>query len=82
MLNWYAIPSTEYYAAEEDTLSAENLYFLTDTHELYRGTVPFTMQLFCILVKSLILLPVRRFILIPPLCRVMYMMETSWTYHH
>ena len=42
MLNWYAITSTAYYAAEEDTLSAENLYFLTDTHEIYRGTVPFT----------------------------------------
>lgn len=42
MLNWYAITSTAYYAAEAETLSEENLYFLTDTHEIYRGTVPFT----------------------------------------
>ena len=42
MLNWYAITSTAYYAAEPDSLSDENLYFLTDTHELYRGQTPFT----------------------------------------
>lgn len=42
MLNWYAIESTAYYAADASSLSSENLYFLTDTHEIYRGTVPFT----------------------------------------
>lgn len=42
MLNWYAINSTDYYAAEPSSLSDENLYFLLDTHEIYRGSVPFT----------------------------------------
>jgi len=42
MLNWYAIESTAYYAADTSSLSNENLYFLTDTHEIYRGAVPFT----------------------------------------
>ena len=42
MLSWHAITSAVYYAAEEDSLSADSLYFLTDTHEIYKGAVPFT----------------------------------------
>lgn len=42
MLSWYAITSAVYYAAEADSLSADSLYFLTDTHEIYKGAVPFT----------------------------------------
>ena len=42
MLSWHAITSTVYYAAEADSLSDDSLYFLTDTHEIYKGSVPFT----------------------------------------
>lgn len=42
MLSWHAITSAVYYAAEADSLSADSLYFLTDTHEIYKGAVPFT----------------------------------------
>ena len=42
MLTWHAITAATYYAAESETLSNDALYYLTDTHEIYRGSTPFT----------------------------------------
>ena len=42
MLTWHAITAATYYAAEAESLNDDALYYLTDTHEIYRGSVPFT----------------------------------------
>ena len=42
MLTWHAITAATYYAAESESLSNDALYYLTDTHEIYRGSTPFT----------------------------------------
>ena len=42
MLTWYAITAATYYAAEAESLSNDALYYLIDTHEIYRGSTPFT----------------------------------------
>ena len=42
MLSWHFITSAQYKAASETEKSADKLFFLSDTHEIYRGTVLFT----------------------------------------
>lgn len=42
MLSWHYITSTEYKAASEAEKSADKLFFLSDTHQIYRGTENFT----------------------------------------
>ena len=42
MLNWYYVTKAQYTAAT--THSSENLYFLSDTKEIYRGDVLFTQS--------------------------------------
>ena len=40
MLSWHFVTAAEYYAA--GSYDADKLYFLSDTHEIYKGNVPFT----------------------------------------
>ena len=51
MLTWHYVTSTEYNAASADVKTADKLYFLSDTHQIYRGTELFTEA--CTLVESL-----------------------------
>ena len=39
MMNWHIVTSAEYAAGVKRESS---LYFISDTHEIYRGEVPFT----------------------------------------
>ena len=41
MLSWHFVTAAEYYGAAP-TYDNEKLYFLSDTHEIYKGNVPFT----------------------------------------
>ena len=41
MISWHFVTAAEYYAAV-GTYDENKLYFLSDTHEIYRGSVPFT----------------------------------------
>lgn len=41
MLSWHFVTAAEYYGAAPD-YDAEKLYFLSDSHEIYKGNVPFT----------------------------------------
>ena len=41
MLSWHFVTAAEYYGAAP-TYDAYKLYFLSDTHEIYKGNVPFT----------------------------------------
>ena len=41
MLSWHFVTAAEY-AAGQGSRSADKLYFLSDTHEIYKGDVPFT----------------------------------------
>ena len=40
MLSWHFVTAAEYYGA--GSKDAEKLYFLSDTHEIYKGDIPFT----------------------------------------
>ena len=40
MLSWHFVTAAEYYGA--GSRDAEKLYFLSDTHEIYKGDIPFT----------------------------------------
>lgn len=40
MLFWHFVTAAEYYGA--GSRDAEKLYFLSDTHEIYKGDIPFT----------------------------------------
>ena len=40
MLSWHFVTAAEYYGA--GSRDAEKLYFLSDTHEIYKGNIPFT----------------------------------------
>lgn len=40
MLSWHFVTAAEYYGAS--SRDAEKLYFLSDTHEIYKGDIPFT----------------------------------------
>lgn len=40
MLSWHFVTAAEYYSA--GSKDAEKLYFLSDTHEIYKGDIPFT----------------------------------------
>lgn len=42
MLTWHYVTSTEYNAASTETKTADKLYFLSDTKQIYRGTELFT----------------------------------------
>lgn len=42
MLTWHYITSEVYHAASADQKTADKLFFLSDTKEIYRGTQPFT----------------------------------------
>lgn len=42
MLNWHYVTRAAYDAADSTVKSADKLYFLSDTHEIYRGTENFT----------------------------------------
>lgn len=42
MVQWHIIDAATYYAADTSALSDEKIYFLSDTHEIYRGATPFT----------------------------------------
>ena len=50
MLTWHYVTSTEYNAASADVKTADKLYFLSDTRQIYRGTELFTEA--CTLVES------------------------------
>lgn len=39
MINWYIVSSSEYIAGNKNS---DAMYFLNDTHEIYRGAIPFT----------------------------------------
>ena len=41
MLSWHFVTAAEYYGAAP-TYDNDKLYFLSDTHEIYKGNVPFT----------------------------------------
>ena len=41
MLSWHFVTAAEYYGAAP-SYDANKLYFLSDTHEIYKGNVPFT----------------------------------------
>lgn len=41
MLSWHFVTAAEY-AAGAGSRSADKLYFLSDTHEIYKGDIPFT----------------------------------------
>ena len=41
MLSWHFVTAAEYYGAAP-TYDADKLYFLSDSHEIYKGNVPFT----------------------------------------
>ena len=40
MLSWHFVTAAEYYGA--GSRDAKKLYFLSDTHEIYKGDIPFT----------------------------------------
>lgn len=42
MISWHFITSAEFNAASADQKTADKLFFLSDTGEIYRGTQPFT----------------------------------------
>ena len=42
MLEWHVVNSATYYAAEASALNSDYLYFLSDTKEIYKGTVSFS----------------------------------------
>lgn len=42
MLEWHVVNSATYYAAEAAALNSDYLYFLSDTKEIYKGTVSFS----------------------------------------
>ena len=42
MLTWHYVTSTAYKAANASEKTSDKLYFLSDTHEIYRGTELFT----------------------------------------
>ena len=42
MLSWHFLSSTTYKAASDTEKSEDKLYFLSDTHEIYRGTQSFS----------------------------------------
>ena len=42
MLTWHYVTRAQYTAADSATKTADKLYFLSDTHEIYRGTELFT----------------------------------------
>lgn len=50
MLTWHYVSSAEYNAAEAATKTADKLYFLSDTKQIYRGTDLFTEA--CTVVES------------------------------
>ena len=50
MLTWHYVTSAEYNAASAETKTANKLYFLSDTRQIYRGTELFTEA--CTLVES------------------------------
>lgn len=41
MLSWHFVTAAEYYAASP-SYDEDKLYFLSDTHEIYKGSTPFT----------------------------------------
>ena len=51
MLTWHYVTSTEYNAAAAEVKTADKLYFLSDTKQIYRGTELFTEA--CTLVDAL-----------------------------
>lgn len=42
MLTWHYVTRAQYDAADASTKTSDKLYFLSDTHEIYRGTELFT----------------------------------------